>query len=66
MDGFDVGEAGGGMDGGGISGKCSVINRTALLVENPASSSSLSREIEIRGLFSTPPSLGNLFHSLLL
>jgi len=23
---FDVGEVGGGMDGGGISGKCSLIN----------------------------------------
>jgi len=44
--GFDVGEAGGGMDGGGINGKCSLINQTSLLGENLASSSSLSREIE--------------------
>jgi len=50
VDGLDVGEAGGGIDGGGISGKCSSINRIG---ENLTRSSSLSREIETNGLFST-------------
>ena len=54
MDGFDVGEVGGGVDGGGISGKCSPTNQTELPGENLTSSSSLSREIEAKGLFSTP------------
>lgn len=53
-DGFDVGEVGDGVHGGGISGMCWLINWTSLLRENPASSSSLSHEIEIRGLFSNP------------
>lgn len=54
---LDVGEAGGGVDGGGISGKHSLINQTALPGENLARSSSLSHEIEIKGLFSTSPIL---------
>lgn len=39
---FDVGDTGGGVDGGGISGKCSLINWTALPGDNLASSSLLS------------------------
>lgn len=54
VDEFDVGDAGSGVDGGGIRGKCSLINWTILLGENLASSSSLSCEIEIRGLFPAP------------
>lgn len=54
MDGIDVDEAGGGVDGVGISGKCSLINRTALPSKNLARSSLLSREIEANRLFSTP------------
>ena len=42
------------MEGGGISGMHCLINQTALLGENTASSSSLSCEIEIKGLFSNP------------
>ena len=57
MDGLNVGEVGGGVDGGGISGKRSLINRTALPSENLARSSSSSRKIEIKGLFSTSPAL---------
>ena len=53
-DGFDVGEVGDGVDGGGISGMRCLINQNALLGENPASSSSLSYAIEIKGLFSNP------------
>ena len=52
VDGFDIGEVGGCVDRGSISGKCSLINQIALLGENLASSSSLSREIEAKGLFS--------------
>ena len=52
--GLDVGEVGDGMDGSGIIGKRCFINWTTVLGENPASSSSLSRENEIRGLFSNP------------
>lgn len=55
MDRRDVADGGDGVDGGGISGRCSVINWTALLGENLARSSFLSHEIEIRGLFPTPP-----------
>lgn len=54
MDGHNVGDVGDGIDEGGISGRCSIINRTALLGENLARSSSLSRDIEIRGLFPAP------------
>lgn len=54
MDGFNEGDVRGGMDGGGNSGKCSLINRTVLTSENLASSFSLSWEIEAKGLFSTP------------
>lgn len=53
-DGFDVGEVGDGVDGGGTNGMHCFINRTALLGENTASSSSLSCKIEIRELFSNP------------
>lgn len=55
VDGFDEGDVGGGMDEGGISGKHSLINQTMLPGENLLSSFSLSREIEAKGLFSTPP-----------
>ena len=54
-DGFDVGDTEGGVDEGRISGKCSLINRAALLSENFTSSSSLSRGIEAKGLFFTHP-----------
>lgn len=54
---LDEGDGGGGMERGGISGKHSLINRTAFPGENLASSSSLSKEIEAKGLFSTPPIL---------
>lgn len=57
VDGLNVGEVGGGVDRDGISGKRSSINQTALPSENLARSSSLSHEIEIKGLFSTPPIL---------
>jgi len=53
-DGFDVSEVGDGIDRGGISVKRCLINRTTLLGENLVSSSSLSHEIEISGLFSNP------------
>ena len=53
-DGVDVGEVGGGADGGGNNGMHYFINQTALLEENPMSSSSLSRDSEIRELFSNP------------
>ena len=53
-DGVDVGEVGDGVDGGGNCGMCCFINWTALLRENLASSFSLSRKSEIRGLFSNP------------
>ena len=53
MDGFDIGEVGGGVDGGGISGKQSLINRTTLLGENIMSSSSLSHGGEIKGIDSS-------------
>jgi len=53
VDGLDVGEVGGRVDEGGISGKHSLINQTTLPGENQARSSSLSCEIEIKGLFST-------------
>jgi len=53
-DGVDVGEVGGGVDGGGKSGMHCFINQTPLLRENPTSSSLFSRESEIRGLFSNP------------
>ena len=51
VDGFEAGEEGGGMDGGCISGKRSLINQSALLGENFTSSSSFSYEIEIKALF---------------
>lgn len=51
----NVGDGGDGVDGSGISGRHSVINQTALLGENLARSSSLSHEIEIKGLFPAPP-----------
>ena len=54
-DGFDVGEVGDGVNDVGISGMRYLINRTALIRENPASSSSLSREGEIKGLFPNSP-----------
>ena len=54
VDGFDVGEALDGVDGGGISGKQSLIHWTTLSSENHASSSSLSQEMEDNELFSTP------------
>jgi len=53
-DGFDVGEVGDGVDRGGISGRCCLINQITLLGEKLASSSSLSHEIEISRLFSNP------------
>ena len=53
-DGFDVGEVGDGVDGGGISRMRCLINQTMLLEENPAISSLLSREMEIMRLFSNP------------
>jgi len=55
VDGFDVGEAGGGMVGVGISEKHSLINQTALRGEDLVSSSLLSHEVEIKGLFFAPP-----------
>ena len=54
-DGVDVGEVRDGMDGGGNCGIRCFINRTALLGENRASSSSLSRDDEINALFSNSP-----------
>jgi len=51
-DGVDVGEVGGGVDGGSNSGMHFLINWSTLLGENHVSSSLLSHEIEIRGLFS--------------
>lgn len=45
MDGLDAGEVGGGVDGGGISGKHSLINWTALPGKNLVRSSLLSHEI---------------------
>ena len=45
VDGLDVGEAGGGVDGGGIGGKHSLINWTTLPSENLVRLSSSSREI---------------------
>jgi len=65
MDGRDKGDGGDGEDGGGISRRHSKINQTVILGENLARSSSLSREIEIRGLFLLLPFLDNLFHSML-
>lgn len=53
-DGVDGGEEGNGVDGGGSRGMRCFINWTALLRENQASSSSLSYESEIKGLFSNP------------
>lgn len=53
-DGVDVGEVGDGMDGCGNSGMSYFINWTMLIRENPASSSLLSRDSEIKGLFSNP------------
>lgn len=51
-DGGEAGEAGGGVGGGGNCGMCCFIKLISLLGENWASSSSLSHEGEIRGLFS--------------
>jgi len=45
VDGLDAGEVGGGVDGGGISGKHSLINWTALPGKNLVRSSLLSHEI---------------------
>ena len=55
MDGFDVSDMGGGVDEGGINRKRFLIYQTTLPGENLASSSSLSREKEAKGLFSIPP-----------
>ena len=54
-DGGEVGEAGGGMGGGGNCGIHYLIKLTALLEETQVSSSSLSREGEIKGLFPNSP-----------
>ena len=54
-DGGEGGETGGGVGGGGKHGILCLIKLTTLLEETFASSSSLSREIEAKGLFSTPP-----------
>ena len=53
-DGFDVGEVGDGVDGVCISGMRCFIDQTTLFGENLVSSSLLSCESEIRGLFSNP------------
>jgi len=50
--GGEGGEVGGGVGGGGNYGICCFINWTAFLGENQESSSSLSRDSEIMGLFS--------------
>lgn len=54
-DGGEGGEAGGGMGGGGNYGMSCLIKLTALLRETRASSSSLSHESEIKGLFPNSP-----------
>lgn len=51
-DGGEGGEAGGNVGGGGIRGIRCLIKLTVLLRETFASSSSLSHEGEIKGLFS--------------
>ena len=51
-DGGEVGEVGDGISGGDNFGMCCLIKLTALLGETLANSSSLSRESEIKGLFS--------------
>ena len=53
-DGGEGGEAGGGVSGGGNCGMRCLIKLTALLEETRASSSSLSHEGEIKGLFPNP------------
>ena len=50
-DGGEGGEVGGGVGGGGNYGMRFLIKLTTLLRETRASSSSLSREGEIKGLF---------------
>jgi len=50
--GGEGGEVGGGVGGGGKCGICCLIKLTVLLRETFASSSSLSHEGEIKGLFS--------------
>ena len=51
-DGGEGGETGGGVGGGGKCGSLCLIKLTVLLGETFMSSSSLSREGEIKGLFS--------------
>ena len=51
-DGGEGGEMGGGISGGGKCGMHCLIKLTALLKETRVSSSSLSHEGEIKGLFS--------------